>query len=274
MIPYFEYHAILIGPITLQVWGLWVSIGVIAAILLSDFLAKKYFLSRQVVWDMAVWALLAGFIGARIGHVLFYEPMYFLGRPIEVLYFWQGGASSLGGFVGAGLAIWLFAKNRKFTRAELLAYLDVLSPGFWLGWAIGRIGCFFIHDHPGILSNFFLAVNAPGGARFDLGLLDSFLAWFLFIFCLTLIIKWKKRDLGMIMIHSVIIYAFFRFWLDFLRVADTRFFYLTPAQWGMSIMFLGLTFWQILRIIKQRKKTNGEVAYPPEADPPRAGWSS
>jgi len=78
MLPYLEYHAIILGPVTLQVWGLWVSLGVIAGVLLADRLAKKNFLAPQLVWDLAVWALLAGLLGARVGHVLFYDPSYYI----------------------------------------------------------------------------------------------------------------------------------------------------------------------------------------------------
>lgn len=251
MLPYFEYHAILIGPITLQVWGLWVSLGIIAGILLADRLAKKYFLAEKLIWDLAVWALLAGLIGARLGHVLFYDPVYYFSHPAEILYFWQGGASSLGGFIGAGLAVWLFTKIRKISWQELSAHLDVMTPGLWLGWAIGRVGCFFIHDHPGTLSHFILAVKFPGGARHDLGLYDSILAWVLLALSLIFFKKLRQQNSGLIFLFTIALYAFVRFWLDFLRATDARYFYLTPAQWGMAAVFVGLTFWQILRIIKQ-----------------------
>ncbi len=260
MIPYFEYHAIVIGPVTLQVWGLWVSLGIICGVLLADRLAKKYFLALKLVWDLTVWALLAGLVGARLGHVLFYDPIYYFSHPAEIFYFWQGGASSLGGFLGAGLAIWIFVKVNKISWTDLSAYLDIMAPGFWLGWAIGRIGCFFIHDHPGTLSNFMLAVKFPEGARHDLGLYDSILAWFLLAFCLVFLKKFHQQNSGKIFLFTAALYAFVRFWLDFLRVADTRYFYLTPAQWGMGVIFLGLTFWEIFRIIKQQKNKNGEVA--------------
>ena len=245
MLPYLEYHAIIAGPITLQVWGLWVSLGVIAGVLLADRLAKKNFLAPQLVWDLAVWALLAALVGARVGHVLFYDPSYYFANPVEMLYFWQGGASSLGGFIGAGLAVWAFAKIRKISFNQLSAYLDVMVPGLWLGWAIGRIGCFFIHDHPGTLSNFLLAVKFPDGARHDLGLYDSILAWALFALCLIFFKKLREQNSGQLFLFTIAIYAFARFWLDFLRATDVRYLYLTPAQWGMGVVFLGLTFWQI-----------------------------
>src|SRR5204862_179026 len=41
------------------------------------------------------------------------------------------------------------------------------------GWMVARLGCFSVHDHPGVLTSFPLAVQFPGGARHDLGLYDA-----------------------------------------------------------------------------------------------------
>ncbi len=264
MIPYFEVTAIDLGPVIIQVWGLMVSLGILAGLALSYKYARKYFLAEQVILDLAVWSIFGGFIGARIFHVVFYAPEYYLLHPSEVIYFWQGGASSLGGFVGAAFAIYIFAKIKNFTLQDLLPYFDVMALGLWLGWAIGRIGCFLIHDHPGTLSHSLLAVKFPTGARFDLGLFDSILAWIIFAICLLSFKKLVKKGYGLVTRMSFMIYSFARFWLDFLRATDVaqpdaRYFYLTPAQWGMLIIFVGLTFSFIFDKIKQQKNI-GEVA--------------
>jgi len=264
MIPYFQANAIAFGPLTIQVWGLFVSLGILSGLILAYKLSRKYFLAEQVVLDLGVWSIVGGLIMARIFHVVFYAPEYYLLHPSEIIYFWQGGASSLGGFVGAAFAIYIFAKYKKFTLKELWPYFDVMSLSLWLGWAIGRIGCFIIHDHPGMLSNSFLAVNFPSGARFDLGLFDSLLGWFIFIVFALLFKKLVKARWGLVVQLSFMVYAFVRFWLDFLRAtdvtqADVRYLMLTPAQWGMLAIFIGLTFWLVFDSI-QRRKNLGEVA--------------
>ncbi|NQU83174.1 MAG: prolipoprotein diacylglyceryl transferase [Parcubacteria group bacterium] len=258
MIPYFQYNSIILGPLTLQIWGIFVSLGLVAGILLSYKLAKKYCLSQAVILDLAIWALVGGLIIARIFHVVFYEPVYYLQYPIDVLKFWQGGASSLGGFLGAAGAIWLFAKKRKFKLKEFLPYLDIAAISLWLGWGIGRLGCFLIHDHKGVLSDFFLAVNFPNGARHDLGLHDSLLAFALFASYYLLFAKLIKWHWGLVTIFSFIDYAIVRFFLDFLRAdssiigGDIRYWYLTPAQWGMVGVIVGLIF--ILAWCKFKRK--------------------
>lgn len=283
MIPYFQFNTIALGPITIQVWGLFVALGITAGITLAYFWAKKYLLSGEVVLDMAIWVLVGAFVMARVFHVVFYDPVFFINNPDEILKVWHGGASSLGGFVGAGLGLWLFAKKRKFTLKELLPYFDIGALALWLGWGIGRIGCFLIHDHPGTLTSFVLGVQYPcdmgtmfiaesedaqmmhGCVRFDLGLMESITGFLLFIIFYILFKKLIKIRWGLVAGFSTAAYAVIRFFLDFLRIpasmpgGDVRYLYLTPAQWGMIGVLIGLTLALVLGKVKQQK-VNGEVA--------------
>lgn len=246
MIPYFQINAIVIGPITLQVWGIFVSLGMLSGLCLSWYWAKKLFLSTNVVLDIGLWTVIGGIIGARVGHIVFYNPSYYLTHPLDMLALWQGGSSSLGGFIGAGVALYIWAKSKHFSWSELLPYLDITMLGLWLGWAIGRIGCFMIHDHPGALSQSFLAVNFSSGARWDLGLLDAILAFVLFVFFQIGFKKNIHRRAGLVAGFSILGYAVVRFFLDFLRAtdlveSDVRYAHLTPAQWGMLVVVFVLT---------------------------------
>ena len=104
----------------------------------------------------------------------------------------------------------------------------------------------------------------PAGARFDLGLLESLLAFLLFTLYSLLFSRLIKLRWGLVFILSFMDYAIARFLLDFLRatdlpVSDIRYGGLTPAQWGMIALFLGLTLLLILSNIKRKSKI-GEVA--------------
>jgi phosphatidylglycerol:prolipoprotein diacylglycerol transferase len=258
MIPFFQVNIILLGPLTIQVWGLFVSLGIVVGIVLARILARKVFISSAIVVDLGIWALVGGIVGARLGHIFFYEPVYYLYHLKEVFFVWRGGASSLGGFLGAFVALFIFAWKRSFSWKEMLPYFDVLTLSLWLSWGIGRIGCFMIHDHIGRLSNFWLAVNFPEGARFDLGLLESILAFIIFVVFVFLFKKLIKLRWGLVFIYSLITFAVFRFGLDFLRAddvvtSDVRYWFLTPMQWGILVVLIELTVGKIYSKISARK---------------------
>jgi phosphatidylglycerol---prolipoprotein diacylglyceryl transferase len=256
MIPFFQFELIYLGPIIIHIWGLFVALGIIAGVVFSYFFCKKYLLSGEVLLDAAIWMLAGAFILARIFHVVFYYPVYFVENPGEIIKFWHGGASSLGGFVGAAIGLWLFAKKRCFNFKEILPYLDVGILGLWIGWSIGRVGCFLTHQHPGKPADFILGVKYPDGVRFDLGLLEAVLSFILFAVFYFLFKKLIKIRFGLVAGFSVAAYAAARFLLDFLRATpdfpggDARYLALTPAQWGMLAVLVGLTLTAILSKMK------------------------
>lgn len=274
MIPYFQLTSFSIGPATIYVWGLLVAAGLLAATALLHYLARKFVLSPAVAMDLAVWALVGGFVGARVSHVVFYEPTYYLQNPTEILKIWHGGLSSLGGFIGAAVALRIFMAVRRFSWKDFLPYADIASVSLWLGWGIGRIGCFLIHDHPGTLSHFMLAVNypalipcnLPGGTpcfmpRHDLGLYDSLLGFALFAISWFLLPRLLKKRFGLTAAISFLLYAGARFFLDFLRAtdipnSDLRYGEFTPAQWGMVAVIFILTGSLAYATLK---RTNTEV---------------
>lgn len=246
MLPFFQINYFQIGPVTIQVWGLFVASGIIAGTLLMTRFAKKYVLSEEVMLDGTIWMLISAFFFARIFHVVFYNLDYYLQYPDEIVKFWHGGLSSTGGFFGALLALYLFIKIRRFTAKEFLPYLDVMAVGLWLGFGIGRVGCAITDMHPGRLTNFFLAEQFPFGTRYNLGLLESLVDFGIFAIFAWLFPKLIKKRWGLVALYSSLSYAVVRFFLDFLRatdlpMSDERYGYLTPAQWGMLVIIIGLT---------------------------------
>lgn len=244
MIPYWNIPTYSIGPVTLQTWGTFVALGVAVAAYVAFRRAKTLGLESQRVWDLAFWVVIVSFIGARLGHVFFYEPTYFAAHPGEILKIWHGGFSSYGGFIG-GIAVGLYLLKKH--KLNVTQWSDTLLFGLPVGWAIGRIGCFLIHDHPGTLTHFWLGVRYPDGVRHDLGLYELLNALGLAVLLFFLRHKLKTRP-GLAVAVVALWYGTVRFFLDFLRAYDARYFGLTPAQYG-SIILVGLGFY--LFIIKK-----------------------
>lgn len=250
MIPYLEWKTIALGPLTLQVWGLFAAIGVVAGTVFALRESKRAGLDAAKIESMALWTVLLAFIGARVFHVAFYEPGYYLAHPLETLSVWKGGLSSFGGFFGAVVA---FLLKGHVLGLPFLKTADVLTPAAFLGLGCGRIGCFLIHDHPGTLAHGAwtrFAVDYPDGARYDLGLLLTVVDFSLFF--AFLLARRKPRPDGFHFTWILLVYAPIRFGLEFLRTADVRYFGLTPGQYGSMLLFgvgvaLVARFWYFSR---------------------------
>ncbi|HBP00016.1 MAG: Prolipoprotein diacylglyceryl transferase [Candidatus Uhrbacteria bacterium GW2011_GWF2_41_16] len=253
MIPYIYFPHFSVGPLTIQVWGLMVALGFLIGATVSARMIKKQGLDAVMLWDLLVWILIASMVGARLFHILFYEPSYYFAHPFEIMAIWNGGMSSMGGFAGAVIASIWFLRRR---HVDVWKYADAAIFGLPLGYGIGRIGCFFIHDHPGTATDFFLGIRYPDGMiRHDLGLY-LFLNGFLLFAIFLLLVKYRVRQ-GMYLVTFLLWYGISRFFLDFLRatsgpIVDTRYLFLTPAQYASlgMITYGCFLFWKF-----RQKKT-------------------
>ena len=72
--------------------------------------------AEKLVESLTVYMILATIIGARLGHVLFYQPMDYLADPVRILNSREGGLASHGAIISILLAIWIFSKYRFNTK--------------------------------------------------------------------------------------------------------------------------------------------------------------
>ena len=240
MIPYFQWQSFGVGPVVIQVWGLFVALGMLLGLYLSYRQALRRGLDAQAMSDAASWALLWAIVGGRLLYVLAYD-IGLLAEPLSIFRIWDGGMSALGGFLGGGLSFFVFCRRRCLPALD---YLNAAAYGLPWGYAVGRIGCFLIHDHPGIASGAWLAVNFPGGPRLDLGLFHAFLGLAIGLAFWRLEKAAAGRPVPYLALF-LIIYGFGRLALDFLRswdpaVSDARLWGLTPAQiLSLPMVFAG-----------------------------------
>ena len=111
--------------------------------------------------DFFVYGVLAVLIGARLGHVIFYDYEKALSDPIWVLKIWTGGLSSHGAVIGLLFAMWLFTKRRGISYVE---GMDRFVFAAALGATLVRVGNFFNSEIVGKVTNQTWGVRFP---RFD-----------------------------------------------------------------------------------------------------------
>jgi phosphatidylglycerol:prolipoprotein diacylglycerol transferase len=223
MIPYFEVPAIPIGSyMVLQPFTILVVIGCLAGIATARWHALSRGLNLHRFYGLVVSTLIAGFVVSHLFYLIFYHPER-IRFGLELLNV-GSGMSSFGGFLGGTLGAVVYLRVHRLAAWE---YIDALLLGLAVGWFFGRLGCTIIHDHPGTPSNFFLAVEYPGGPRHDLG----FYEW-LFSIGLNVLLFALRRTrpvAGVLTGIACVIYAPARFLLDFLRISDPRYLWLTPG---------------------------------------------
>lgn len=247
MIPYFEWRTIDIGPLTVQVWGMWVALGMLLSLFILERRAKRMKMESQKMFDVSLWMIVSGIIFSRLFVVFFYNPDFYWSHPLEIVKIWQGGLSSFGGLFGAVVAFFVFAKRKGIPKVNWIKMADLLSFSALFGWIIGRIGCLFIHDHIGRPCDCLLAVNFSDGPRLEMALLEI-----LALLPLGLVFffsRKKQKSQGWFTSVLFIYYGIMRFILDFFRAtdivgADARYFGLTPGQYsGLLLMGAGLWIW-------------------------------
>ncbi len=248
MIPYFQLTQIDLGPLSIQVWGMLVALGLLVGTWVSANRAKQQGIDPKLIWDGAFWAYLSAFIGARVFHVLFYDFGHYVANPIDAINPALPGFSVIGGFIGASLAVILWIRKHKL---EFYKFADSAIFGLPFGLAIGRVGCFLIHDHPGVPceSNPLCIIYPDGIVRHDHGLYLSILGAVTAV--VFLVLGRKHRPAGFFLALYIIIYSSIRFFLDFYRAIDATYFYLTPTQWLLIPLF-ALGIYLMIRINKAK----------------------
>lgn len=127
------------GFISLHWYGLFVVSGILATLLVTVELAKKFNISSDKVYNAGFYIIIFGLIGARV-YSVFLDLPYYLQNPLHIFAVWQGGLAIHGGLIGAGLAIWLITKK---SNSSFWTWADIAVPGAALGQAIGRWGNYF-----------------------------------------------------------------------------------------------------------------------------------
>ena len=160
-----DMHPILfhIGNFTVHTFGAILMVAFAVAVYRGFRAAEKREGSLQPgqatgadILDVSVFMILAGVFGARALFVALDWSQY-SGRPQTWLAIWEGGISFHGALLGGILAMALFCRARKLSLMKLC---DSLAPSVMIGYAIGRIGCFFNGCCYGI------PTTMPWGVRF------------------------------------------------------------------------------------------------------------
>lgn len=98
-----------LGPFTVRWYGLAFAVGFIIGYNIVAKMFKHEGAPEKWLGILLAYVVVATIVGARLGHVLFYEWGYYSKHPAEILMVWKGGLASHGGTIAIIIAVFIFS---------------------------------------------------------------------------------------------------------------------------------------------------------------------
>lgn len=259
--PEIDPIAFSLGPIAVH----WYGLAYVAGILCGWLYARRM-VANDALWphnkspitathldDFLVWVAIGIVLGGRIGYILFYDFAAIVENPIRAIEIWNGGMSFHGGFLGATLAMVMFARRNGI---PVLSMFDIVAAVVPFGLFFGRLANFINSELWGRLSDVPWAVVFPTGGPFSRHpsqLYEAALEGVLLLAVLAALVFGLKafKKPGFISGAFVCGYGLSRIFVEFFREPDAQLGYLA-FNWvtmGMllSLPMVALGLWFMLR---------------------------
>jgi len=95
----------------LRWYSLLFALGFIISQQVMIYIFRKEGHDERLVDRLTIYMVIATILGARLGHVLFYELEKYLSNPIDILKVWEGGLASHGAAIAILFALWLYVRK-------------------------------------------------------------------------------------------------------------------------------------------------------------------
>jgi prolipoprotein diacylglyceryl transferase len=118
-------------------YGLMWALGFMISQQIMYFIYKKEGRPKSEIDTLTIYMIVAAVVGARLGHVLFYDAAYYFTHPWQIVAIWEGGLASHGGTLGVIIGLYFFA--RKTNVAYLWIVDRIVIVGVFTGGLI-RLG--------------------------------------------------------------------------------------------------------------------------------------
>lgn len=232
----------------------WIVASLLKTLLKERHIVKSYEETQRLalsLTDKLTWFIVFGIVvGARLGHVFFYDWPYYQHYPLDIFKIWEGGLASHGGALGILIALGIFRWRIHSTMPALTFWTlaDTIAVPTALTGAFIRVGNFFNQEILGTPSNAPWAVlfgqpadHSPPLARHPVQLYEAMAYLFLFV---ILMVLWKKTKLrnrpGCIAGLFFILTFTARFFLEFFKTSQSIVIDESSLQMGqyLSIPFI------------------------------------
>ena len=106
-----------VGPVSIRYYGVLFASSFVVSYIIMKRIFLNEGLSVELLDKLSTYIFVGTVVGARLGHVIFYEPGRYIDNPIEILQIWKGGLASHG--AGIGIAISLYFASKKLNKTFL-----------------------------------------------------------------------------------------------------------------------------------------------------------
>ena len=131
-----------LGSVPLRAYGIIIAVGMVIGVWWT---ARRYVArggNADTIYDVALWAIPFGVVGARLYHVVTSPEAYFGpgGDPVLALQIWRGGLGIWGGVAFGALGAFIAVRRARVAFGPIA---DSLAPALLVAQAIGRWGNWF-----------------------------------------------------------------------------------------------------------------------------------
>ena len=92
-------------------YGLLFALGFLIGSYIMRWIYKLDGRDPEEVERLTLYMVVATIVGARVGHCLFYDPIYYLSNPLKILYIWEGGLASHGAAISIILGMVIYSRK-------------------------------------------------------------------------------------------------------------------------------------------------------------------
>jgi phosphatidylglycerol---prolipoprotein diacylglyceryl transferase len=245
-----------VGPLTIRWYGVFFAAAFLAGYTIMQWIYRREGRPEIEVESLFAYMFIGVLLGARLGHCLFYDPVFYLGHPIEILKIWEGGLASHGAALGILLSLLVFTHRQN--RPSYLWLLDrIVIPVALAGFFI-RVGNFFNSEIVGIPTTRSWAVVFEGVdavPRHAVQLYEAFAYGIIFV---LLILVYRRKGnasrKGLLLGMFLVLVFSARFFLEFLKTRQAAYeasLALSVGQW-LSMPFIVLGLILLARSLKSR----------------------
>lgn len=238
-----------LGIIDIRWYGLLFALGFVVGYYIMAWIFRREKVDIKILDSLTTYMVISTVIGARLGHVLFYEPATYFAHPLDIIKIWEGGLASHGAAIGILIALWLFGRAYKkpwLWTVDRIVIVTALAGAFI---RMGNLMNSEIYGHATSLPWAFIFASDDNIPRHPTQIYEALCYVATFFFLLHKYRRTAAQPMGRIFGWFLICIFGSRFFIEFLKEPQVMFEQTMALNMGqlLSIPFVIGGIWLVMR---------------------------